>query len=159
MKRQMVLKALVSVALIVTTLGQTSIQTPALASAPTHQVISETPASSPPPALVQGWLVDSAHVDPALDAPPSAAEATVTDRNNPAWQVHYGTQAGRNLIPPRSAPQALTTSGPQAPLSGAWLTMTLQTGTALPRTHTSPSGPPPPLRCRWSMRRRRPWTR
>ena len=90
------------------------------------------PAQDPAPPSIKGIVVETAKVDPAWDAPPAAGEAVVVDRNNPAWQVHYGTQAGRTLLPPRAAPQALTTHGPQLPLTGTWLTTTLQSqfGTA-----------------------------
>ncbi len=41
--------------------------------------------------------------DAALDQAPAPDRAVVIDQSNPNWQTVYGTEAGRQLLPPRYA--------------------------------------------------------
>jgi ligand-binding sensor domain-containing protein len=90
---------------------------------------------------VQGSQISGPQVDPALDAPPPAAQAVVKDPHNPAWTVYYGSQAGLELFPPRLAPAGSNPSGPKPALSGSWQATTLQSGThAISALATAPDG-------------------
>jgi ligand-binding sensor domain-containing protein len=89
------------------------------------------PASSSPAlaGAIKGSLVSGPQTDPALDAPPPAAQAVVKDPQNPDWTAYYGSQAGLQLFPARIAPSGLSLNGPKPALKGSWQITTLQAGT------------------------------
>ena len=62
----------------------------------------------------------SAAIDAALERAPAAALAVVADPDYPAWQTVYGTEAGRQLLPPRRAMGLAAVQGPEPTLIGAW---------------------------------------
>jgi ligand-binding sensor domain-containing protein len=93
--------------------------------------VQSSPDSSSPQVAgaIQGNQVSGPQTDPALDAPPPAAQAIVQDPRNPAWIATYGSQAGLQLFPPRQAPAGLSLNGPKPALNGSWQTTILQNGT------------------------------
>ncbi len=74
-------------------------------------------------------VVSGPVADAALDQPPSPDRAVVVDRDNPSWQTVYGTEAGRELLPPRRSEVPAQIDGGVPPLSGFWTSHTLQAGT------------------------------
>jgi len=73
--------------------------------------------------------IDGPVVDAALDRAPDPKQAIVTDKANPQWRTVYGTEAGRQLLPPRQSEVAAQSEGAVVPLSGFWITRTAQSGT------------------------------
>lgn len=67
--------------------------------------------------------------DPAMDAAPAEADALVVDPHNPQWTVRYGTELGRQTIPPVMAPAWLVPAGPTIPIGGWADTLTIEAGT------------------------------
>ena len=67
--------------------------------------------------------------DAALDQAPAPDRAVVVDRENPNWQTVYGTEAGRQLLPPRRSEVPAQIDGATPPLNGFWITRTIQSGT------------------------------
>ncbi len=60
---------------------------------------------------------------------PDAAQAVVVDARNPQWITRYGTELGGQLLPPRAPDFPMAPEAYQPPLTGTWLTRTIQSGT------------------------------
>jgi ligand-binding sensor domain-containing protein len=68
-------------------------------------------------------------VDAALDRAPDPDRAVDLDRANANWATVYGTEAGRQLLSPRLPEAPTQVDGAVVPLSGFWITHTIQSGT------------------------------
>lgn len=73
-------------------------------------------------------VVSGPVADAALDQAPAPDQAVVVDQANPNWQTVYGTEAGRQLLSPRQSEVPAQVEGATPPLSGFWITHTLQAG-------------------------------
>lgn len=73
--------------------------------------------------------VSGPSVDASLERAPDPDKAVVVDKANPAWRTVYGTEAGRQLLPPRQSEVPAATNGAVPPLTGFWDTQTIQAGT------------------------------
>ncbi|HSD85745.1 MAG TPA: two-component regulator propeller domain-containing protein, partial [Anaerolineae bacterium] len=98
---------------------------PTFALAASMRSISD-PSQPPDQTEVQ---ITGPQVDAALEAAPRPDQALVVDQANPNWITRYGTEAGRQLLPPRQPDVPTTINGATPPMSGFWLTTTLQAGT------------------------------
>ncbi len=68
-------------------------------------------------------------VDASLERAPDPDKAVVIDQANPDWRTVYGTEAGRQLLPPRRSEVPAAIEGAAPPLTGFWSTQTIQAGT------------------------------
>jgi ligand-binding sensor domain-containing protein len=68
-------------------------------------------------------------VDAALERAPDPDRALIVDQANPQWRTIYGTEAGRQLLRPRRSEVPAAIEGASPPLSGFWITRTIQSGT------------------------------
>lgn len=87
----------------------------------------EGPAQADAPAA-DGLTVFPPTFDPAMDAAPAEADALVVDPHNPQWMVRYGSEAGRQTVPPAPAPTWLVPAGPEIPIGG-WDASIIEAGT------------------------------
>ncbi len=78
--------------------------------------------------LDESRVVSGPVADAALDRAPAPDQAVVVDQANPNWQTVYGTEAGRQLLSPRQSEVPAQFEGATPPLSGFWITHTLQAG-------------------------------
>ena len=111
--------------LLIVALLSTSFQSALLAVAQDQSVIAPPDRSSTDEArVVSGPIADA-----ELDRPPAPDRAVVTDQSNPSWQTVYGTEAGRQLLPPRRSEVPAQIEGATPPLNGFWNTHLIQAGT------------------------------
>jgi ligand-binding sensor domain-containing protein len=112
--------------MLIVTLISTPLQLITSAS-PRDQNLSSIDAPDQP--SDQNVSTQPAKVDASLEAAPAPEKAVVVDQANPDWRTVYGTEAGRQLLPPRRSEVPAQSDGAVLPLSGFWITRTIQAGT------------------------------
>ncbi|HTP09314.1 MAG TPA: hypothetical protein VMP08_13755, partial [Anaerolineae bacterium] len=119
------IRRFVSSLLIIAALIGASLQPIAVGS-----VLSQSSSDPGTPDRVADPIVSTSGpvADPALDQPPAPDQAVVTDQQNSDWQTVYGTEAGRQLLPPRRSEVPAAIEGAVPPLNGFWSTQTIQAG-------------------------------
>ncbi len=73
--------------------------------------------------------INGPSVDASLERAPEPDQALIVDQANPQWRTVYGTEAGRQLLPPRRSEIPAQVEGAVPPMTGFWITRTIQSGT------------------------------
>jgi ligand-binding sensor domain-containing protein len=79
-------------------------------------------------------------VDASLERAPDPDKAVVADRAHPNWRTVYGTEAGRQLLPPRLPEVPSLVEGATPPLTGFWITRTLAGANGITAIAYAPDG-------------------
>jgi ligand-binding sensor domain-containing protein len=119
--RRVVLSSLIVATLIGSNL-QPMVATPVLAQ-------DRSDPNTPDRAVDPETQISGPSVDASLERAPDPDKAVVVDQANPQWRTVYGTEAGRQLLPPRQSEVPAQIEGAVVPLNGFWITRTISAGT------------------------------
>jgi hypothetical protein len=89
---------------------------------PAHPIAAQQAAD--PTVQISGPSVDA-----SLERAPDPDQSLIVDQANPQWRTVYGTEAGRQLLPPRRSEIPAQVEGAVPPMTGFWITRTIQSGT------------------------------